>query len=223
MDPDTPAPPEASLIRTARKAAGLTAEAAARATGGAVSPVYWRDVERGYGYRRGKRVRARASDRVLAHMAHAVRVTPERLTEAGRGDAATVLAEILGTAPAAAAASEAEEVLARLLADHPGDEVLQAIGAAAGPQARKPAYELVGEVLRWLERQGDPGAAEAERARLAGRYPDDEVLQVINRQRGKKPWMVAVEMLDWLASQAPAEPRARRGRGAGRQARRTCA
>lgn len=109
------------------------------------------------------------------------------------------------------AASEAEDVLARLLAGHWDDEVVQAIGTPVGPQARKPAYEVVGEVLRWLERQGDRGAAEAERARLVAAHPDDEVLQVINRQSGKKSWMVAVEMLDWLATQGPAVPQARRG------------
>lgn len=44
--------------------------------------------------------------------------------------------------------------------------------------------------------------SEAERARLIAGYPDDEVLQVIGRQRGKKASMVVAEMLEWLDTQA---------------------
>jgi hypothetical protein len=55
MEPDTPSPPpEARLIRTSREAAGMTAAQAAHASDGAVSATYWRDVERGYGGRRGR-------------------------------------------------------------------------------------------------------------------------------------------------------------------------
>ena len=215
MDPVTPAPPpEARLIQTARKAAGLTAEAAARSTDGAVSPVYWRDVERGYGYRRGERVPARASDRVLAHMAHAVRVTPGRLTKAGRDDAATVLTEILGAAPgprASAPASEAEEMLAGLLARFADDEVIQAIGA----QPHKPAYTLVGEILRRLEREGDPAPAREAYEHLLRRYAGDEVLQAISRQRAKaeKLPLLVEEMLDWRSTQEPESPPAQARNG----------
>jgi transcriptional regulator with XRE-family HTH domain len=97
MDTETAvAPPEARLIRAAREAAGLTAAKAAAKTGGVVSPVYWRDVERGTGGRRGKRVPVRGSARVIAHMALAVTLTPDRMeTEGERPDAAEVLREIL--------------------------------------------------------------------------------------------------------------------------------
>src|SRR6185312_7727664 len=96
-----PAPPEAEVIRLARKAAGMTAEDAAAASkthdpaGKGVSVTYWRDVERGQGGRRGQRVATRASDRILAAMARAVGVTPPELTSAGREDAARVLDEML--------------------------------------------------------------------------------------------------------------------------------
>jgi transcriptional regulator with XRE-family HTH domain len=96
-----PAPPEAEVIRLARKAAGMTAEAAAAASkahdpaGKGVSVTYWRDVERGQGGRRGLRVATRASDRILAAMARVVGVTPPELTSAGREDAARVLDEML--------------------------------------------------------------------------------------------------------------------------------
>ena len=100
MSPEIPpAPPEADVIRLARKAADMTAEGAAEATrahdGKGISATYWRDVERGRGGRRGRQVPVRASDRVLAAMARVVGVTPAQLTGAGREDAARVLDEAL--------------------------------------------------------------------------------------------------------------------------------
>jgi len=93
-----PAPPEAALIRLAREAMGMTATAAAKAArdaGHKVGDTYWRDVERGQGGRRGERVAVKASARTLAGMARAVCVTPEQLREAGRGDSAAILQEML--------------------------------------------------------------------------------------------------------------------------------
>lgn len=101
MEPEAPAsaaeapPPEALVIRTAREAAGMTMAQAAAASDGAVSATYWRDVERGFGGRRGKRVRVRASTRTLAAMARITGATPGQLADAQREDAARVLAEIL--------------------------------------------------------------------------------------------------------------------------------
>ena len=95
---EIPAPPEAELIKLARMAARLgvdDAVAKVRAAGGQVSPAYWRDIERGHGGRRGRRVPTRASEGLLAQMAHAVGVTPDQLAGAGRSDAAQVLDEIL--------------------------------------------------------------------------------------------------------------------------------
>jgi hypothetical protein len=93
MHPESP-PAEAVLIRRARKAAGLTAEAAAarlRASGGKISATYWRNVENGYGGRRGKRVPVTARDETLAFMAATVTVTPAQLEAAGRAAAAAIL------------------------------------------------------------------------------------------------------------------------------------
>lgn len=96
MSPDIP--PEAEVIRLAREAMDMTAQAAAEASrahdGKGVSAAYWRDVERGYGGRRGQRVPTRASARALAAMAGVVGVMPAQLTRAGREDAARVLEEI---------------------------------------------------------------------------------------------------------------------------------
>jgi hypothetical protein len=97
-----PAPPEAEVIRLGRNATGISAQKAAEATkarkthgGRGVSATYWRDVERGYGGRRGERVPVKASDQTLASMAHVVRVTPLQLTRTGREGAAKILEEIL--------------------------------------------------------------------------------------------------------------------------------
>lgn len=94
-----PAPPEAEVIRLARQAMDMTAQDAAEASrsqdGRGVSAAYWRDVERGYGGRRGQRVTVRASDRALAAMARVVGVQPSQLAGAGREDAARVLNEAL--------------------------------------------------------------------------------------------------------------------------------
>src|SRR6266704_6316939 len=85
-------PPEASLIRIARKAAGMQiAQAAAIARGNApslrLSTVRWSQVELGYETKPGGFAAVVASDLVLAHMAAVTGITPERLTAAGREDA----------------------------------------------------------------------------------------------------------------------------------------
>ena len=98
MDSDAPLPeppPEAELIKTAREGGGMTAAEAARRAGRAVSAGYWRDVERGWGYRRGERAAAKASARVLAAMARVTGVTPGQLDGVKREDAARVLREVL--------------------------------------------------------------------------------------------------------------------------------
>jgi hypothetical protein len=94
MHPESPPPAAAVLIRRAREAIGLTAEAAAaqvRASGGKITAPYWRNIENGYGYRRGETVPMPGSDEKLAFMAAVTGVTPAQLTEAGRPGAAAVL------------------------------------------------------------------------------------------------------------------------------------
>jgi transcriptional regulator with XRE-family HTH domain len=85
-------PPEADLIRIARLARGLSPEKAAELTHIRLGGGRWRHIERGY---QMKNRPVRAPGKTLAHMAHVVGVTPERLAEVGREDAAEVLREIL--------------------------------------------------------------------------------------------------------------------------------
>jgi hypothetical protein len=118
-------PPEAEVIRLAREAMDMTAQDAAEASrsqdGRGVSAAYWRDVERGYGGRRGQRVKVRASDRALAAMARVVGVQPSQLTAAGREDAARVLDEALrreaGTPPSRPAGPPLPEFTPQMAAD----------------------------------------------------------------------------------------------------------
>lgn len=86
-------PPEAVLIRRARQARGLTrAEAAERSS--VVKASRWGQIENGYLMKGGVPVSTRAGDMQLAHMARTVSLSPERLDEVGRGDAAEILREI---------------------------------------------------------------------------------------------------------------------------------
>ncbi|WP_432135833.1 hypothetical protein [Streptomyces sp. bgisy154] len=55
----------------------------------------WGQIENGYLMKAGVPVVTKAGDMQLAHMARTVGLTPERLREAGRGDAAEILGEIL--------------------------------------------------------------------------------------------------------------------------------
>lgn len=93
-----PDPPrEATLIRLARQAARIKAPAAARKAG--ISTARWSQIENGYERRHGQYKPISASPPTLAHMAHAVGLTPDRLAEAGREDAAEILTEILAQKP----------------------------------------------------------------------------------------------------------------------------
>ena len=127
MSPDVP--PEAEVIRLAREAMDMTAQSAAEASrahdGKGVSAAYWRDVERGYGGRRGQRVTTRASARALAAMARVVGIVPPQLAAADREDAARVLEEILRREQAPAVIPESPRET-----PDPDDDVTGAVVAA---------------------------------------------------------------------------------------------
>ncbi|TQE35441.1 helix-turn-helix domain-containing protein [Streptomyces ipomoeae] len=94
-------PPEATLIRLARQARGLSPEAAAELTPIRLGGSRWREIEKGYKGKADPR-EVIAPDLTLAHMARTVGVTPERLDNAGRGSAAEILREILRQGPTTA-------------------------------------------------------------------------------------------------------------------------
>jgi transcriptional regulator with XRE-family HTH domain len=91
-------PPEAVIIRLARKAAGLSVASAAaklKAQGIRISIARWSQIENGYETRPWGVRAVRGRDDTIAHMADSVGVTADRLVEAGRPDAASVLREIM--------------------------------------------------------------------------------------------------------------------------------
>jgi hypothetical protein len=91
--PPPPPPTEAAAIRLAREAAGLSAEtAAARMKSRIIGGSRWRQIEAGY--RKDSTKPVIAPRVTLAHMALVVGLSPERLDELGRSDAAEVLREI---------------------------------------------------------------------------------------------------------------------------------
>lgn len=181
-----PAPPEAELIKRARMAAGLTipeAVARVRSAGGKISESYWQAVERGYGGRRSERVPARASEGLLAQMAHAVGVTPDQLREAGRGDAAGVLEEIRRRAPR----------LERGEGDIFPEEVMRQLAPGAQPDFR----EIAGRVEAAAAAHGVDLAG--PRARLQGSwvFPSDRASAVkwdFMTSEGMSPWQVVQGM-----------------------------
>ena len=83
--------PEGRLISAAANASGLSVRRLAANAN--VSETRWRQVARGWQPdASGNPVPAKASAETLARMAWVVGVTPEQLVEAGRGDAAGLLA-----------------------------------------------------------------------------------------------------------------------------------
>ncbi|WP_405995002.1 hypothetical protein [Streptomyces sp. NBC_00986] len=86
--------PEGALIRLARQARGMSPEVAADLTPVQIKGGRWRQIESGFD-RKNPPKRSFAPALTLAHMAHTVGTTPERLAEAGRDDAAAILREIL--------------------------------------------------------------------------------------------------------------------------------
>ena len=92
MDKPAP-PPEAVLLTVARKAAGMKTPEVALAAG--ISKARLSQIENGYERRAGRYTPVRGKDDTVAHVAAVVGVSPERLEEAGRPDAAVILREIL--------------------------------------------------------------------------------------------------------------------------------
>lgn len=150
------APPEASLIRLARQAKGLSPETAAALLPIRLSGNRWRQIEKGY-ERRVPFKGVRAPDSTLAHMAHVVNVSPERLRETGRPEAAEILQEILRSenepeaAPSAPLSSRELEALAELVAS-------AAEGFSLTPAELDRAYARAQQLIDERRRQSPKGS-----------------------------------------------------------------
>lgn len=107
-----PPPPEATLIRLVREAAGLSPETAAARMETKFSGSRWRQIERGW---RGDSGPVVAPDITLAQMAFTLGISADRLAETGRDKAVGILREMeQARTPAPAAAPEVKEPLAQL-------------------------------------------------------------------------------------------------------------
>ena len=90
--PRPPQPPVMQLIEQRRKRLGYSFKTAGRLAG--MSDSRWRQLETGSRPFKGVTVQETANDHALARMAHAVRVTPGELREAGHAEAAEILADL---------------------------------------------------------------------------------------------------------------------------------
>jgi transcriptional regulator with XRE-family HTH domain len=92
-DPPSP-PPEANLIRLSRDALGLSVRAVAEKAG--IGKTWLSQIEKGWQRRPGGGYDpVRASDPDLAHIAHVLEISPDRLRETGKDYAASILEEII--------------------------------------------------------------------------------------------------------------------------------
>lgn len=90
--PATPPPPEATLIRLVREAAGISPETAAARMEIKFSGSRWRQIERGW--RKDSDSSVEAPDATLAHMCFTLGISSERLAETGRSKAVKILREL---------------------------------------------------------------------------------------------------------------------------------
>lgn len=135
-------PPEGRLLHLARNGTpprGLSMRAAAKLAG--VSETHWRNVESGKESKAGMQIPVRAAADTLARMARVVGLTPERLTQAGRADAAEILDEIIRREHEPASRREHQEPAAPpdIVRDNWDDPVVQAVWTRKriAPKARE--------------------------------------------------------------------------------------
>lgn len=137
---EPPKPPaEGELIRVAREALALSADAAAARTPVRIQGTRWRQLERGWERARPLKL-APAPARTLAHMAHTVGVTPEQLDDVQREDAAEILRAIQRQEEAGPPATvpDLTDRHERAIMDFPG----------VSDEARARMIELVREIRR---------------------------------------------------------------------------
>lgn len=149
--PATPPPPaEATLIRLAREAAGLSPEAAAARMEIKFSGSRWRQIERGWRQDTGSKVEA--PDPTLAHMAFPLGITSDRLAETGRTKAAEILREMERFAAASEAPKPDRSVLAEL-PEYQVDLLLKVLDER--PRSKKEKALLLRTLAEALEAEAD--------------------------------------------------------------------
>ena len=140
----------------------------------------WSQIENGYELKNGTYKLVTANKRMLAHMAHLVHLTPKKLEEDGRADAAEILTEILRrqkeTAPEAA-----DVAVIREIAPGPDDRKPFPVEPEMKPYLEPHVQEISGLVgmarLRW-----DSGALTGEQVFGTGRRGDARKWDFITAQ-----------------------------------------
>lgn len=153
-EPPAP-PPEAALLRLAREAAGLSPETAAARAKVQLGGSRWRQIEAGYRGRSSPPVPVVAPDRTLAHMAHAVGISPQRLAEVNREGAAEILREIERSSEIAHAPPPLAPAPARAPQPYP-DLRARIIATALDGLTPEEAEQLLEEELRRRRRDQLP-------------------------------------------------------------------
>ena len=130
MDTRPEQPPEGRLIHDAADRLDLSIREAAKRAG--ISYGRWRQIVMGYqNVSPGSYATVHAPAKTLAKMARVVGITPAQLTEAGRDDAAVILADLLRPEPAA---PESPRELASPADDDMAHNIMV---AAARPEERR--------------------------------------------------------------------------------------
>jgi hypothetical protein len=145
-------PAEGALIQRGMIRQRLSARQAATKAG--MSEGRWRQIVAGYQSARGQHIPVTAPPATLARMAQAVGLTPDELTEAGRSDAAEVLADLASSpmpAPVAAAPDGVAPLLSKVMHDDRLTEAQKTrvieILIAAAQSERKRAEQRLNEQL----------------------------------------------------------------------------
>lgn len=160
-------PPEADLIRLARQARGLSTDEAADRTPIRIKGFRWRQIENGYKGKPGASDPVRAPAKTLAHMAYTVGVTPTRLIEAGREDAAKILREIqIQRAGESAGLPDPLDLL-----DTERQRIILDMLGQLPPEDRGPALRRLAERVEAGELDAPQGTAEVETRPVGGRPP----------------------------------------------------
>jgi transcriptional regulator with XRE-family HTH domain len=168
-----PVPPDAALIRLAREGAGISVASAAEAAG--MSKSRWVQIENGQEKRQGLIRATHAKPVTIARMAHALRITPERLESEGqRPDAAEILREILHREV------EAAEAAAPAALPVPGEPPGWMASEEARTAANRPYADQIRGRLNLLRGQGITSPSGDQLfpdspadARLWDKYADD--------------------------------------------------
>lgn len=165
------APPDASLIRLVREAAGMSTQDVARKAG--ISAVRLTQVENGYETRNGQIRAVHAKPGTMAHIAHALEISPERLEQEGqRPDAAPILREILRSEEEARAVAEAEPEESESVQEVPASGLATVAAANAIAALMEPAIQSV-----WTD---------VNRARM--RNPHASATEIFSNAREVRLW-----------------------------------